>query len=135
MEADDDGLIIQVSPDHGLHSAVSAFNCEIWRGIFQFVSAPGAGWSLTALEDVSGVCRTSAIALSFERSDHAWALRCDLEAEHQIEEEDAIMQANADEFFDTWSVDSDGNWHERYERFEAFDFDNEAPPRVSSCRL
>ena len=123
METDADELIIQSFPSQILRSAVMAFNCEIWRGIFNFVSAAGPLWSLTALVEVSGVCRVAATALSFERAEHAWALQCDLLAERQEDEEDAERQADVDAFFDTWSVDSDGNWHERYERYDAFDFE------------
>ena len=26
-----------------------------------------------------------------------------------------MLQADADDFFDSWSVDSDGNWHDRFD--------------------
>ena len=81
MEIDEDERIAQSFPAQARPSAVTMFNCEIWRCIFDFVSAAGPLWSLTSLVEVSGVCRVAATALSSERANHAWALQCDLLAE------------------------------------------------------
>ena len=126
MEIDEDELIVQSFPVYSRPSAVSMFNCEVWRCIFDFVSAAGPLWSLTSLVEVSGVCRAAATALSSARAEHAWALQCDLLAEREEDDEEAQRQSDIEAFYDTWSVDSDGNWHERYERFEAYDFEH--PP-------
>ena len=40
-------------------------------------------------------------------------LQISLEVEREIDNDYEMLQADADDFFDAWSVDSDGNWHDR----------------------
>ena len=60
----------------------------------------------------------AAAALSARRAEHFRLLVINLEADHQLDVEMAKedeLSADADAFFETWSIDSDGNWHDRFE--------------------
>ena len=94
---------------------------EIWLMIFLFVSDDCPSHSLTALIEISGIMKRSASALLPRRAEHLRLLLLNLEADHQLDVEMEIedeLNEQADAFFETWSIDSDGHWHDRRDRVE-----------------
>ena len=81
--------------------------------IYTFTSRPCPRQEFTSLDCISCISRTPAHSLAAERTEHARLLRISLEVEREIDEEYQRRQDDADDFFDRWSVDSDGNWNDR----------------------
>ena len=116
----DEGLpFINFSTEVARPRPVNEFSDEIWFLIFNFVSRLCPHHSFSALLSISRLSRTPAHAFAAERVEHLRLLKINLEVEREIDNDYEMLQDAADEFFDTWSIDSDGNWHDR--RAEALD--------------
>ena len=102
---------------HDCHAA--ALSEELWLMIFLFISDDCPLHSYTALVEISAVLKRAAAALAPRRAEHLRLLTINLEADHQLDVEMAReheLAEEADAFFETWSTDSDGHWHDRFER-------------------
>ena len=87
--------------------------------IFLFTSDDCPLHSFTALSEISAISKRAAGALAPRRAEHLRLLKTNLEADHQLDVEMARereLDAEADAFWDNWSIDSDGHWHDRFEQ-------------------
>ena len=101
---------------------------EIWLYVFLIASDDCPGHSLSVLSELSAVTKRAASALRTRRAEHLRLLLVNLEVERQY---DIVMRdreqdrMDLEAFEDAWSVDSDGNWRDRfYDRYY-----DEGPPR------
>ena len=113
MDLDEGFPFINFSDEVVRPSAVNGFSDEIWSLIFNFISDFCPHHSFSSLSDISCLSRIPAHALSSEQVEHARLLQINLEVEREIDNNYEMLQDAADEFFDTWSIDSGGNWHDR----------------------
>ena len=102
-----------------MYQPVNMLSEEIWLMIFFYTSEDFPLLSFSALLELSAVSRMPAKALSAVRAEYLRLLTVSLEVEKQIEmeiDEDIRFREDADAFYETWSIDSDGNWHDREAR-------------------
>ena len=95
--------------------AANILNAELWLSLFLYISADCPFHSFSALLDISCVSRTAAIALAGVRAEHLRLLLISLDVEMEMDIDHEMAQQAADDFFDSWSVDSDGHWHDRFD--------------------
>ena len=101
---------------------------ELWLYLFLFASNDCPAHSLSVLSELSAVSKRAASALRTRRAEHLRLLLVNLEVERQYDivmrdREQDRMELQA--FEDAWSIDSDGNWRDRfYDRYY-----DEGPPR------
>ena len=96
-------------------AAANLLSDELWLHLFMMVSSDCPFDSFTALSEISAVSRTAAHALAPWRFEHMRLLRVNLEVEEEEDLAHAEALQDAEDFWDLWSVDSDGHWHDRYD--------------------
>ena len=109
----------QFSNSGWLRCSSSELSEELWLCIFLHMSDDCPTHSYTALIEVSAISKRTASALRARRSEHHRLLMVNLEVEMQYnivmldKEQD---RRDLEAFEDAWSIDSDGHWHDRFDR-------------------
>ena len=93
----------------------NALSDELWLSLFMFTSNDCPFHSFSAILEISAISRTAARALASRRAEHLRLLNVNLEVELEIDTDHVMAQQAADDFFETWSIDSDCHWHDRYD--------------------
>ena len=109
---------VEYCPTSRLYTALFRvdFSEELWLTIFFFVSEDCPAHTFMDLSEISAVSKRAAAALAARRSEHLRLALVDLQVEREY---DIIMQDRDDDimaFHEAWFVDSDGHWHDRFDR-------------------